>query len=66
MGLSRRKAPFPMRGGVVLSSGPGLSGPSWSQAWPAGVQLTLSPGTQEGEGRGAAHPIFCPDPPLRN
>ena len=42
MGLSRRKAPFPMQGGVVLSSDPGLSGPSLESGLAGGGSLALA------------------------
>lgn len=71
MGSGRQKAPFPVQGGVVLSSDPGLSGPSLESGLAGWGPADSKPGDTgtggEGrEGRGAARPTSCPDPPLRN
>lgn len=62
VGPRRLKAPFSAGGGVVLSLHPGLSGPSLEMGLAAGVQLTPSPGTHEGEGGGSCLPHLLPRP----
>ena len=60
MGSNRRKVPSPCREGWFCPQILGSQGPAWSQAWPVGVQLTPSPGTQEREGRGGELPAPPP------
>lgn len=59
-GVKQTKVPSPCREGWFCPQILGSQGPAWSQAWPVGVQLTPSPGTQEREGRGGELPAPPP------
>ena len=62
MGLSRRKAPFPMQGGVVLSSDPGLSGPSPESGLAGGGPADSKPWDTGRGGEGSCPPHLLPRP----
>ena len=61
-GLSRRKVSFPMRGGVVLSSDPGLSGPSLESGLASGGPADSKPGDTGRGGKGSCLPHLLPRP----
>ena len=70
-GVKQTKSPLPVLGGVVLSSDPGLSGPSLESGVVSGVPADsksrdTGTGGEGREGRGAARPTSCLDPRLRN